>query len=166
MTIETLIERYEIGATLMPYAFGSLREDVIDERVGPGTWSLRALAIHLLDSDLVLGDRMKRVIAEEEPTLLPFDQDAWLTRLRYETLPIEEAAALFANHRRWFAHVLRGCSEADFARAGHHLENGRMTLAEILRGAVGHLDHHLRFLYAKRGNLGLAIYPRYSDVRE
>jgi hypothetical protein len=27
---------------------------------------------------------------------------------------------------------------------------------------VNHLDHHLRFLYAKRANLGVAIQPRYT----
>ena len=31
---------------------------------------------------------------------------------------------------------------------------------------VGHLDHHLKFLYAKRGNIGMAIYPRYSYALE
>ena len=31
-------------------------------------------------------------------------------------------------------------------------------------GYVGHLDYHLKFLYAKRANLGVSLYPRYSTV--
>ena len=52
-------------------------------------------------------------------------------------------------------------TEADFARAGRHSERGPQTLAEIVALATNHVDHHLRFLYAKRANLGVAIPPRY-----
>ncbi len=58
--------------------------------------------------------------------------------------------------------MLRGCDEADFARAGNHTEHGRMTLAELVTTYAGHLDHHLKFLYGKRANLGSALQPRYT----
>ncbi len=56
----------------------------------------------------------------------------------------------------------RSEAESAFARSGVHTEAGRQTLAEILVKAANHLDHHLRFLYAKRAKLGVAIYPRYT----
>jgi hypothetical protein len=31
---------------------------------------------------------------------------------------------------------------------------------------VNHLDHHLKFLYGKRANLGVSIYPRYAGRTE
>ena len=49
------------------------------------------------------------------------------------------------------------------SRAGQHSEAGRKTLADLVATAVGHLDHHLRFLFAKRSALGLALIPHYSD---
>jgi hypothetical protein len=57
---------------------------------------------------------------------------------------------------------LRSQDESVFARAGTHTEKGRQTLTEVLVYATNHLDHHLKFLYAKRAKLGLAIYPRYT----
>ena len=69
---------------------------------------------------------------------------------------------MWLANRRWIATVLRGCEDSDFARAGTHTERGRMTLAELVSGYTTHLDHHLRFLYAKRANLGAAVQPRYS----
>ena len=36
------------------------------------------------------------------------------------------------------------------------------TLAKLVAGYVSHLDYHLKFLYAKRANLGMSLYPRYS----
>ena len=61
---------------------------------------------------------MKRVIAEPEPGLLAIDETAWIERLRSQEMPVEEAVNLFAANRHWMTRVLRGCAEADFARAG------------------------------------------------
>src|SRR5690606_22672662 len=119
-----------------------------------------------LDSDLVGADRIKRLIAEDSPTLLGYDEDAWLARLDYASLPVEEAVSMFVSNRRLGPRILRSLPESAFARSGTHTEKGRVTLAEIVRGYVGHLDHHLTFLFAKRGNLGVAIYPRYSEPSE
>ena len=33
----------------------------------PGKWSVQQLVMHMLDSDLVAGERMKRIIAEPRP---------------------------------------------------------------------------------------------------
>ena len=166
MTIDLLIDRFELGGPLFRAAVAGLTPEHLGARPGPGAWSLAELAAHLLDCDLVGADRIKRVIAEDNPTLQAFDENAWAARLGYPAAPPEEAAALFGANRRWVARILRGLPEADFARAGQHTERGRETLAELVRIYIGHLDHHLRFLYAKRGALGTAVYPRYSDDRE
>jgi uncharacterized damage-inducible protein DinB len=159
---EPVIDRFAEGGPLLAYALSGLAPGHEKARPGPGSWSIAELAAHLVDADLVIGDRMKRVIAEEQPVLLAFDENAWLDRLDSQSMPVDEVAVLFAAHRRWMARVLRNCTEADFARAGMHSEAGRKTLADLLAGAVGHLDHHLRFLYGKRANLGVALPPRYS----
>lgn len=164
--IDTMIERYEAGAEVLAYAVQQLTPEQERARVTPGAWSIAELAAHLLDCDLVAADRMKRIIAEENPTLQAFDEDAWLTRLGSHAMPIDEAVALFAANRRWMARVLRGLPEADFARAGQHTEAGRKTLADVVVTMANHVDHHLKFLYGKRANLGVSLYPRYSRSPE
>ncbi len=159
---DPLIDRYVAGGPLLAYAVSSLSHEHALAKPGPGDWSIAELVTHLVDSDLVLADRMKRVIAENEPTLLAFDENAWIERLDAQAMPIEEAVNLFTANRHWMARILRRCSQADFARAGIHSERGRLTLAELLSVAVNHLDHHLYFLYAKRANLGTAVPPRYT----
>jgi hypothetical protein len=165
--VESLIDRYAAGGVILGYAVGGLSREQERARpgAGVGTWTIAELVAHLVDSDQVGTDRMKRVIAEPEPTLLAYDQDAWIERLRSGEMSVEEGVNLFAANRRWMVTVLRGCPEADFARAGMHTEQGRLTLAELLAGYVAHLDHHLLFLYAKRANLGASIQPRYCDSR-
>ena len=157
-----LITRYEAGGPFLVAAVQWLTPENASSKSGPGVWSIGELVAHLYDSDLVGMDRMKRVIAEPEPTLLAYDQDAWITRLGSGEMDVTEAAELFAANRRWMTKVLRGTPDADFARSGNHTENGRMSLAALVSNYVNHLDHHLRFLYAKRGVLGVGIPPRYT----
>lgn len=158
----SVIDRYAEGGPLLQYATAGLPPEHEAARVGPGLWSLSEVVAHLLDSDLVIADRMKRVIAEESPMLQAFDENAWIERLDSRSMPVEEAVALFGANRRWMARILHNCAEADFARSGQHSESGRNTLAELVAKAVSHLDHHLVFLYAKRAALGTAVPPRYT----
>jgi uncharacterized damage-inducible protein DinB len=161
--LQTLIGRFEAGGGLLKYSVGGLTAEQVKSRPGPGAWSIAELTAHMADSDLVATDRMKRVIAEENPTLLAYDENAWIEKLRSNDMPVDESAILFDTNRRWVTRILRNCSEQDFARFGNHSEKGRMTLAELLTTYVNHLDHHLKFVYAKRANLGVTIQPRYSD---
>jgi hypothetical protein len=159
---ESLIDRFAAGGPVLVYATAGLSREQEQARPGPGDWSIAELVAHLVDSDLVACERMKRVIAETEPTLIAMDETAWVKRLRSHEMPVEEGVNLFAANRHWVTRVLRGCVESDFARSGHHTERGRMTLAELVTTYVNHLDHHLSFLYSKRANLGTAVQPRYS----
>jgi hypothetical protein len=160
---ESIIDRYAAGGPLLVYATSGLTSMHETARVGPGTWSVAQLVAHLVDSDFVIADRMKRVIAEDEPALLAFDENRWIERLDSQAMPVEEAVNLFTAGRHWMTRVLRRCTDADFHRVGVHSEAGPKSLADLVAGAVGHLDHHLRFLFAKRATLGVAVIPHYSD---
>lgn len=161
-TTEALIDRFEAGAEILTYATQQLTAEQAQARPGPGAWSIAELVAHLLDTDLVYSDRMKRLVAEDEPTLQGFDENAWIAKLGAQDMPVDEGAALFAANRRWMTRLLRRLDESDFARWGNHTEAGRQTLAHILSTITNHVDHHVKFLYAKRGNLGSALYPRYT----
>ena len=158
-----VIDRFAEGGPLLVQAAAGISPEMGREHPIPGTWSIAELVGHLLDCDMVFADRMKRIIAEDSPKLEAFDESLWLARLDSQSMPIDEAAALFAANRRWMARILKAQDEACFARAGVHSEKGRQTLAVVLSYATNHLDHHLKFLYEKRAKLGVAIYPRYTS---
>lgn len=158
-----LIERYASGGPILAFSLGGLSPEHEKARPGPGDWSLAELAAHLVDTDLVFADRIKRVLAEDDPVLVAFDENAWIAGLEGHDFPVDDAVSLFTANRRWIHRILARCSEAEFARAGRHTERGRMTLAELIVYVTNHLDHHLRFVYAKRANLGVAIEPRYTS---
>lgn len=158
-----LIDRYAAGPELLRYASQGLTTEQAQSRPGPGAWSIAELVAHMADSDAVGVERMKRVIAEDNPTLQAYDENAWIARLDSQSMPIEDSVALFTINRQWMTRILRKCTESDFARSGIHTEDGPKTLAKLLAGYVNHLDYHLKFLYGKRATMGVSLYPRYSE---
>lgn len=162
MSRDDVIARYSNGGPLLVYATAGIPEEHARKPIGPGDWTLAELIAHLADSDLNGAERMKRVIAEDNPTLMAYDESAWARHLDYANTPIDEAVALFAANRKWMTRILKTLPDEAFARVGNHSETGSLSLAALLAKYVGHLDHHLRFLYGKRSNLGCAVPPRYT----
>jgi uncharacterized damage-inducible protein DinB len=149
-----IIDRYEHGGEKLKQAIKGLTRDDMHSFPVPGTWSIQQIVLHLADSDLVMSDRMKRVIAEDNPSLLAFDETLWVKNLHYELQSAEDAANLFDLNRRLLATILRVLPDAAFARKGNHSERGPLTLAQLVESAVNHLEHHLKFIYDKREKLG------------
>lgn len=149
-----LIEAYARGGMMLQQALHGLRRADFLATPVPGTWSIQQIVLHLLDSDLVAADRMKRVIAEDNPTLIGFDESAFARNLFYETQDPWVAAQVFSLNRQLTADLLRHLPPAGFQRFGTHNERGRVTLGELVEMYVQHLEHHLRFLHQKRKLLG------------
>jgi hypothetical protein len=150
----SLIDQYVKGSDDLRMAVrGLAREDMLAHPV-PGTWSIQEIVIHLADGDLVISDRMKRVIAEDNPQLLAFDESKFVKNLHYPDQSFEDAVNLFELNRRQVARVLAKLPDSAFSRKGTHNERGPLTLEDLIRGAVNHLAHHLKFIVDKREKLG------------
>jgi hypothetical protein len=153
----TTIEHYARGGPLPAEAIkGLAHEDFIATPV-PGTWSIGQIVLHLMDSDLIASDRMKRIIAEENPTIIGFDETAFSQKLFYDKLDPFVAADVFWKNRELTATILRNLPDQAFNRIGTHNQRGKLTLGEMVAMYVQHLDHHLGFLRYKRQLLGKAI---------
>jgi hypothetical protein len=151
----SLIERYAAGAAVPGEAIRGLTAAELNAFPVPGTWSIQQIIIHLMDSDLIGADRMKRVAAEHTPPqLIGYDETAFAKNLTYDKLDPVQACEVFRLNRLLTATVLRNLPDAAFTRHGMHSERGRETLAELLEGYAEHLDHHMKFLKEKRKLLG------------
>jgi uncharacterized damage-inducible protein DinB len=149
-----LVERYVQDAGRLRAAVVGLSEEELQARHGPGNWSIHELVIHVVDSDFVGTDRMKRVIAEENPPLVAFDENLWIERQHPHEQSLDYALILFEAGRRQMGRILMALPADAFDRAGMHSERGPVTLRQLVQTFVDHLDHHLRFLREKRENLG------------
>src|SRR5208337_4448630 len=89
----------ELLAVVLTGVFGE-EEDFV---MAPGKWSIRQIAAHLADTEIVMTHRFRQVIAEDSPTLIWTDQDAWANHLDYargELRPVEGAAGDRLRARR------------------------------------------------------------------
>jgi uncharacterized damage-inducible protein DinB len=149
-----LIEKFAAEADDLGKSIaGLLPEDLLAHPV-PGTWSIQQIVLHVVDSDLVLTDRMKRVIAEDNPLLMGFDESKFAARLHYDVADANTACQLFSLNRRLMGDLLKKLPADDFNRTGIHSERGKVTLTDLLTNAVNHLQHHLKFVKEKRKLLG------------
>lgn len=149
------IDRYEAQADVPRELIAGLSERNLDARPVPGKWSMRELVCHLLDSDLVGGERMKRIVAMPRPLLLGYDENAFVANLPHDALDIEQVCDLFALHRRLMGPMLRALPDEVFTRDGVHNEVGLRTLGALVRAYVEHVDHHRKFGVQKRERLGV-----------
>jgi hypothetical protein len=149
-----LIDQFAVGSGKLRPAIAGLTQEDLVARPGPGKWSIQELVIHLVDSDFVGMDRMKRVIAESNPPLIGFDENLWIEHHAPHEQSLEDALTLFEAGRRQMTRILRSLPEAAFARSGIHSERGPLTLENLVQTFVTHVDHHLTFLHEKRDRLG------------
>ena len=98
---------------------------------------------------------MKRVIAEERPSLLGADETRFAAALAYHGRDLGEELTLIEKVRQQMARILRTLPPEALQRVGVHSERGPRTLEQLLVGATHHIPHHVNFLLEKRRALGL-----------
>jgi hypothetical protein len=150
----TLIEKYVALATVPAAGIRGLTAQELNSFPVPGTWSVQQVIFHLMDSDLICSDRMKRVIATESPQLLAYNETAFAKNLHYEELDPVMACEIFRLNRLMTGSILRKLPDETFARSGMHTERGRETLEKLVRIYNDHIEHHMKFVKEKRKVLG------------
>src|ERR1700678_2412763 len=122
-----LIERYAAGADVLSKAIQGLDRAELLAFPVPGTWSIQQIVLHMMDSDLIASDRMKRVAAEDHPTLIGYNETAFAKTLAYDHIPAQDACEVFRLNRRITAELLRRLPDSAFARTGYHNERGEVS---------------------------------------
>lgn len=152
---DALIDDYLASLPRLRQAVADLAPEQLKARPVPGKWSTLEVVCHLVDSEQAWCHRMKRVIAEERPLLIGYDETRFTAALPYQENNLEEELTLLEGMRRQMARTLRTLPESAWARTGVHSERGLITLEDMLRAEVDHVPHHLAHIVEKRKALGL-----------
>jgi len=144
--IPALLERYRRGAELVAMVLTGVFGEEEDFITAPGKWSVRTIVAHLADAELVGATRFRRVIAEDNPPISAFDQEAWARNLDYARRKPKQSLETFRRIRAENYDLLKDQPAAAFERTCVHSENGSMTLHKMLEGYAGHAESHARQL--------------------
>jgi len=144
------IDIYAASGKSLSEAFQGLTCEQLFAVPVPGTWSLHQIAIHMMDSDLIGSDRMKRIAAMDKPLLIGYDESAFARLPGIDHIDTIAACRLFDQNRQMTATIFRALPDASFDRWGIHNEIGRVTLGEMIDKYIRHLDGHLEHVAKKR----------------
>ncbi len=125
-------------------AFAGVDERELATPESPGKWSMRHVARHLADSEIVWGWRLRLVLGQDRPRITGYDQDAWAAGLHYDTADVGESIEEFTVMRRSNLRLLSQATPQDLTRVGVHSERGEESVAHMIRMYAGHDLLHLQ----------------------
>jgi len=150
MNPAALIDQYLAGPGQLRRTVAGMTNAQLVARPIPGKWSTLEVVCHLADYEPIYADRMKRVIALEEPELLKGDPALFAARLAYDHRDLDEELSLIEITRRQMGRILRSLKPEDFLRRGGHSRDGSLTLETLLRRITNHIPHHVGFIEEKK----------------
>ena len=140
----TLIEQYARGPALVREALAKVPTEALQWRPAAGKWSVHEVVVHCADSETNAALRIRYLLAEKQPLIVGYDQDAWARLFDYHAQPLEDALTATAAARGRTLPLLRSMTEADWTKAGRHTESGPYTASDWLRVYAAHLEGHAR----------------------
>jgi len=145
-----LLDRYATGFAEVADALDGATDEELD-RHGPSGWSSRMVVHHLADSEANAYVRLRRLIAEDDPRIVGYDEEEWSRRLHYDR-PIETSLEVLQAVRGASEQLLRTLTDDEWARTGTHTESGSYSVDEWLGIYAGHSpDHADQIRRARRG---------------
>jgi hypothetical protein len=151
MTRAELIAQYAEGPAQVASALDGITEAELDRRPEPGGWTAREVVHHLADSETNSYIRLRRLLAEDGPAIVGYDQDGWARRLHYDRRPIEASLAVFDAVRAASRELLTAVDDAAFDRAGTHDEHGTYSVDLWLELYAAHAHDHAEQIREARG---------------
>lgn len=118
----------------------------------PEKWSAAEIVSHLADCELVFAFRLRQTLAEDNPTIQPFDQEKWA--VRYDGISAAQALEVFKMMRGWNLQLLRSLPPDASGRKVTHPERGTMTFQTIVETMAGHDLNHIGQLQRIAGQNG------------
>jgi uncharacterized damage-inducible protein DinB len=131
-------------------AVAGLTPAQLDTPYRKGGWTVRQVIHHIADAQMHALIRMKLVLAEEHPTLKPWDQDTWALLADSTQAPVEESLVVLDGVHARMARLLEAAPDSAWSRGAFHPEAGEQTLDSLVTTYSGHGAHHVEQIVALR----------------
>jgi len=137
------IDEIEIAPASLRAAVSGIGDSDLEMRYRPGGWTIRQVIHHVADSHLNSYVRFRLAMTEDQPTIRPYDEQAWAELPDARLGPIGVSLDLLdALHTRW-VQLARTFSAEDLGRRFVHPEiDAAMRLDEALSSYAWHGRHH------------------------
>jgi hypothetical protein len=150
-----LLQRFELAPKRLAVAVRGLTGAQLDTPYRPGGWTARQVVHHLADSALNGYARFRWALTEDEPTIKPYDENAWSALPDATRAPLEPSLALFGGVTERLVLLFRTFGPAQWARRFFHPEVERhWRLDAALALYAWHHEHHVAHIGSLRSRAG------------
>ncbi len=139
---ERLLGLYATGYDEVLKALEGVTDEDWDKREAEGEWTVREIVHHLADSEMNAASRIRMVVADQDPQIRNYDQNAWTAKFSFPDRPLDISMIAFKAARETTVPVLAILTEDDWQRAGTHSEFGPMTAETWLEWYGPHAHDH------------------------
>jgi hypothetical protein len=146
---EQLIDEYLTGSAALSEAILGAGDEQLRTRTAPGKWSILEVLCHIADFEIIGSERIRRVLSEEQPTLLNGEPDDFERGLLYDMRDPHEELSLIQTIRSQTARILRHVPDDAWQRRGIHSTDGPLSLRQLIERVTNHIPHHVEFIKGK-----------------
>jgi hypothetical protein len=144
-----LLDRYRTGYRAVTDSLEGITAEELDRAPADGGWTARQVVHHLADSEATAYVRLRRLIAEDDPLIVGYDEEQFARRLHYDR-PIESSLQVLGAVRAASLDLLGSLSPEEWDRTGTHSEAGPYSVSRWLEIYAGHSHDHADQIRAAR----------------
>lgn len=137
-----ILKAFRAGPIVLRGLLRDIPDDVVRRRPAEGEWAIVEVVAHLADTEERALARTRRMLAEEEPFLEPYDPDSLAAERGYIGMSVGDELDRFAVLREEQASLLDGLTDNGWQRTGEHGEHGRITVQQLAAHTAGEDADH------------------------
>jgi hypothetical protein len=126
---------------------------LLDRRPAADAWSVSEVLHHLADTELAMSVDLRRLLVEDNPVLLDWDENAYAATMLYDVRPAGDALTLVLATRNLNIRLLASLAPDQWTRTAIDARDGEVDVAAWVAGAAAHLKEHV--LQARRAVIGM-----------
>jgi len=135
-------------------AVEGLSTSQLDTPYRPDGWTVRQVVHHLADSHLHSYIRTKFAVTQDEPTIMPYDENKWSALEDARSGPVEQSLQLLEGLHAGWVQLLESLTEAEWGRKFKHPDRGLLSLDTNIAIYAWHGRHHTAHITELRKRQG------------
>ena len=142
MEHQQLLEKYHSSAISFYEEGKQISAQALDQSKD-GEWSAAFVIHHIADAEIQFGVRYANALCEENPTIVPFDEEKFPTGLQYSKRSVSVSLQSLAASHAMNYEILKNASDADWQRISTHPQRGPVTLLQLVTLSANHIESHI-----------------------
>ena len=142
MEHQQLLEKYNLSASSFYKESKRISAQALNQSEA-GEWSAAFVIHHIADAEIQFGVRYANALCEDNPTIVPFDEEKFPDGLQYNKRSVNiSLQSLIATHDLNYE-ILKNSTASDWQRISTHPQRGPVTLLQLVTLSANHIESHI-----------------------